>query len=183
LIFPARFLRLLLAMSTVCATELTATMPVLTDKHRMNRTIKTAVERPEIDPAALTFLHVVDSVTRHCPTAVIERHDMVQGDMTFSVPVAELGHAGGDITTLKQMLRTRFYADVVAELILRRNVHQFLDHVAEDTLYEFEVRLGAHEHFGVGFDEGRLFFFFHVSKLAEVANEQIHQELKWPNRK
>jgi len=149
----------------------------------MNRTIKTAVERPEIYPAALTFLNIVDSVIRHCPTPVIERHDLVQGDMTFSISLAELGHAGGDITALKKMLRTRFYADAVAELILRRNVHQFLDHVAEDSLYEFEVRLAAHEHFGVGFDEERLFFFLHVSKLAEVANEQIHQELKWPNRK
>src|SRR5207245_2949200 len=135
--------------------------------------------RPETDPAALTFLNVVDVVIKCCPRPVIEKYDTMRGDMTFSVSLSELGQAGGDVAALKRMFRSRFHADVIAELILRRNVHQFLDHVAEDTLYEFEVRLAAHEHFGVGFDERRLFFFFHVSKLSEVANEQIHQELKW----
>ena len=101
-------------MSTVRANELMVTTPVTTDRHRMNRMIKTVVARPEIDPVALTFLNVADSVIRHCPMPVIERHDLVQGDMTFSVSLAELGYAGGDITALKKMFRTRFYADAVA---------------------------------------------------------------------
>ena len=103
--------------------------------------------------------------------------------MLFSVGIADLGDGGDDLVLLKPMFRIRFYADFIAELILRRNVYRFLDCVADDSLYEVYVQMAVHEHFGVGFDEDNLFFICHVSKLADVANEYLHQELKWPNRK
>jgi len=126
------------------------------------------------------FLKMINAVIRRRLEAWLYPYPEVgeDGDMTFSVAVRELGFTDRDLDALKDMLQVRFYCDFIAETLLRRNVGHFMAHVAEQKWYELDVRLAAHQHYGVGIDQGRIFFIFHVSRLAEIANEEIHEVLK-----
>ena len=127
------------------------------------------------------FLKMINSVIRRRLEALLYPYPEVSedGDMMFSVSIRELGFANGDIDALKEMFRIRFYSDFIAETLLRRNVGHFMAMIAEEKWYELDVKLAAHQHYGVAIDRGRIFLIFHVSRLAEIANEEIHEVLKW----
>ena len=86
--------------------------------------------------------------------------------MVFSLALRDLGFTRRELKALKETLSVNFYSDFVAEVILRRNIRQFMAHVAEQSYYELDVRRAEHKHFGVGFDDGQVFFLFHVSRLG-----------------
>jgi hypothetical protein len=140
-------------------------------------------EPAKVDDMALIFLKLVNAIMTRRLEVQLHPYPRVSGNMTFSLALRDLDVARNDLRALRDMLSVRFYADFIAEVILRRNVRQFMDRVAEQSGFELDVRLGAHQHFGVGFDDGRVFFIFHVSKLSEIANEEINEALKWRSKK
>ena len=144
---------------------------------------KERVEPRKVDDMALKFLKVVNAVMTRRLELRLEKYPVSGGDMTFSLAVPDLGIKRNEFAGFRDMLSVRFYADFIAEVILRRNVCQFMDHVAEQAWYELDVQLAAHQHYGVGLDGGRVYFIFHVSRLAEIANEEINEALTCPSRK
>jgi len=117
------------------------------------------------------------------PTLHIEDCLGANGCIAFSVAATSLGFTDQNFDAVCKVLSNSFYTDFFAELILRLNVREFLNHIAEDDGYELKVGLAKHEHFGVTLHEGRIFFTFHMSKLFQVANEAITEALACPSQK
>lgn len=143
----------------------------------MQRAKKESGELGSVDVVGETFLQFINRLITRRWDLRIEKYPPAGGDMTFSIPLSDVGYTNRELDALRQMLRRRFYADFIAEWILRRNFQRFLEHVAEETLYAIDVRIAIHEHFGVAFDRGRLLFTFHMSKLAAIANEELTEVL------
>jgi hypothetical protein len=149
----------------------------------MLRSKKELVESGDLDTVAQVFLRFINKLMTCRLDLRIDKYPPIGGDMTFSVALRGVGYEDKDRGPLRQMLRHRFYADFIAEWILRRNVQQFLDYVAGEQSYDLDVQLAIHQHFGVGLDEERRFFSFNSSKLAAVVNEELMEVLLCPRKK
>ena len=150
---------------------------------RMKKQNRGQIEFGGTDAAVREFLKIISFIINRCPKPRIAKYPRFGCDLTFSVPIGGRGYPNADFDALRTMLSVRFFADFIAELILRSNLQQFLDHVAEEPDYEMNVMSAAHEHFGVAIDGGRIEFAFHVSRLSELVNEQIREVLECAGRK
>ena len=135
------------------------------------------------DKVGASVVTAIRKIIGDNPAPRIEDLFRQNGNIGFSVAAIDLGGTDQNYDALCKMLNNRFYTDFLGELILRLNVHQFMDRVAEYESYELNVGLAVHEHFGVSLYDGRIFFTFHASKLAQIANEEIVEALTCPNQK
>ncbi len=144
----------------------------------MKRADKGSINLGGTDAVAGTFLKFASFIIGQNPGPEIAKYPRRGGDVTFSIPLVDFGNDDHDIEALGKMLSTRFYANFIGELILRSNAQQFLDHIAEEALYEVDVGMWRHEHFGVGTDQERIYYIVHASRLSEVLNERLGEAFK-----
>jgi len=152
--------------------------PLQENSGRMQKLKVIKPEPTTSDQNEVTFLKMINAILTRRLELRLQPYPQVGGDLVFSVSLRDLGFANPELKRLGEMLGIRFYADVIGELIVRRNIETFLNHVSEENMYEVDAQLAVHQHYGVGITKGRVYFIFHVSRIWCLGGEQIEAMLR-----
>lgn len=97
------------------------------------------------------------------------------GDMSFSVPVKDVGLTLDDFQKHHREIFSHFVVDFMGELFLRENLNSFVPCLTsmKPDLYLHAVSHSNHQRFGMKFEKGSLIFRFHISLLQKILTEDF----------
>jgi hypothetical protein len=101
------------------------------------------------------------------------------GDVTFSVPVRELGISRSAWARIG-LFRTAFFVNFVGDWLVRQNLAQFAGMLAQIDARNYDqiVNGFSHRHFGMLVDEKDVVHFrFHISLIQRILAEDIEGAL------
>jgi len=106
-----------------------------------------------------------------------------RGDIFFYTSLRSIGLTKSDFVTASNLIRTRFFTDMVGELLIRYNIDEFLRYMNEmvdPNQYLSMVSRTRHDRFGLYLleDEEAMRFQFHISLLQHILSEDINRIIK-----
>jgi len=98
------------------------------------------------------------------------------GDIRFSIPMraTKLSRVA---MQRHPVCRTAFFADLIGELLVRKNLPVFVDVLKklDATVYDSTVSKHKHRHFGLIIDEDDVLHFeFHISLVQHILTEDLN---------
>ena len=102
-----------------------------------------------------------------------------EGDLTFRIPYSELKCQQTDVLMIPY-LRSRFFSNVLADIVLRRNGGQFTDLLTyvPPSLYRDTVRKYQNHACGMWVERFELRIQCNLSLLHEVINEELAEVIR-----
>jgi len=99
-----------------------------------------------------------------------------EGDIRFSIPMRAIRLSRAAMERYP-LCRTSFFIDLIGEVLVRKNIAQFVDVLKklDATVYDSRVNAHKHRHFGLIIDEkGVLRFQFHISLVQRILTEDLN---------
>ena len=99
-----------------------------------------------------------------------------EGDIKFSVPMRAV-RLSRVVMGRYPLCRTSFFIDLIGEVLVRKNIAQFVDVLKklDATVYDSRVNGHKHRHFGLIIDENDVLRFqFHISLVQRILTEDLN---------
>jgi len=110
----------------------------------------------------------------------IKVESVVDGEVSFSVAIKDVGLSYQDIQKFRAELFSYITCNFVGELLVRENINEFANILTKlnKKTYADVVNGSEHKKFGFKIMRNRLFFFFHISLVQSILNEDFKRELR-----
>lgn len=100
------------------------------------------------------------------------------GDMSFVIPLKELGLTSEHYTKYQKEFFSNYIVDMLGELLIRENLHLFASHLTtlKTDYYVSAVSRSIHKRFGMKIEKGLMTFYFHISLVQDILTEDFKQQ-------
>jgi len=97
------------------------------------------------------------------------------GDMSFVIPLKELGLTSDNFSKYKREFFSNYMVDFLGELLIRENLHIFAEHLTglKTDYYVSAVSRSIHKRFGMKIEKGLMTFYFHISLVQDILTEDF----------
>ena len=126
------------------------------------------------------YRNVLLKILQHPPKNITIGDWDGEGDITFSVPMTDIGLSHLDYRIHEDEIFSYFVLDFVGELIIRENLALFVDKLKGYDINDYMIAIEdgvCHERFGAKTANGKLVFMFHVSLLSHILTDNIRETL------
>ena len=125
------------------------------------------------------YRNVLLKILQSPPKNVIIGEWDENGDITFAIPMVEMGLNYNDYHEYEDEIFSYFILDFLGELIIRENLLSFVEKLKLFDINDYMMAIGeeGHKRFGAKTQNGKLIFKFHVSLLSEILTENLRETL------
>jgi len=112
------------------------------------------------------------------PVIKIEKID--GGDVSFSIGIKEIGLSCRDVEKYRTEIYSYLAVNFMGELMVRENINVFAKILTkiDKNVYSDVVNSYEHRKFGLKMFRSRLHFYFHISLVQTILNEDFRREVK-----
>jgi hypothetical protein len=123
------------------------------------------------------FRELLSLLVKSTPKIVSISDCEENGDMSFVIPLKELGMTADHFTKYNKEFFSNYIVDMLGELLIRENVHLFANHLTglKTDYYVSAVSRSIHKRFGMKIEKGFMTFYFHISLVQDILTEDFKQ--------
>jgi hypothetical protein len=138
---------------------------------------KTEAIKDQKDPR---FRKLISKIIQSVPDVNIFDSVNKDGDVQFSVSMADLGLTFDLFLKYKNEIFSDFMANFLGELLVRENINQFRQLLTSINVDEYNSMVSHFEHrqFGMEVTRNKFIFLFHVSLLHSLLTEGFRKKIK-----
>ena len=101
------------------------------------------------------------------------------GDVTFSVPMKELGLTFDTFMKYREEIFSDYIPNVLGELLVRENINKFYKKLSgiQAKKYDYVVNRFEHKQFGMHVEKSKFIFCFHISLLQSILTKTFERKI------
>ena len=145
----------------------------------LNEQVKSIDKTIKASSEISRYRNVLLKILQNTPKNVVIGEWNTDGDITFAIPMVEMGLNYNDYHEYEDEIFSYFILDFIGELIIRENLAAFVEKLKQYDINDYMIAIAedGHKRFGAKTQNGKLFFKFHVSLLSEILTENLRETL------